>query len=476
MAIDPRGWADQPDGRGTFDILQTCCGTIALLCWSSVCPNVPSPKSGRWTSLNGKIQLFMLALLGPDFVYMIALGQLNAAWRLKQKFNSSDSIQSSWGLRQCFFVNMGGIHVQFENPADENITFPVDGDQLLFLLSNNFVALPDISNDEIEERNKTDELSRTIAIVQCLWFTINSFGRIAQGLHITTLEITTLAFIFLMSACVVFWWRKPMDIRRPIVLSCEISLAQVVAEAANSMPPGTSIAHGATPLSFYSRQEWFLSKHWISYVQILRYLGLASPKEPALTADHFPSIEFPETQFTWELATGPLIVLYSAIFMAAWNNTFSTYTERNLWRIASLISLLYGAIGCIIAFIWHNGATPRDELSQSLPWVGVKGSPGTDPQNATGTPITTAVNSHIRQIDPNATSCWPQILGRLRNISPDNDPNLAVSLRVWMFTTILCVVYSFARAFILIEDFVGLRDPPESTFKTVDWGQYSPIL
>ena len=40
------GWYSPPNVRGTFDILKTCLGTIFLLCWSSVCPNIPSEQGG----------------------------------------------------------------------------------------------------------------------------------------------------------------------------------------------------------------------------------------------------------------------------------------------------------------------------------------------------------------------------------------------------------------------------------------------
>jgi hypothetical protein len=64
----------------------------------------------------------------------------------------------------------------------------------------------------------------------------------------------------------------------------------------------------------------------------------------------------------------------------------------------------------------------------------------------------------------------------MRNLSPDNDPMLQVPVRLWLPTTMLCVIYCFSRAFILIEDAVALRYMPQSAFQTVDWGQYSPIF
>ena len=77
------GWQDQPDGRGTFDILKSCGGTIVLLCWSSVCPNVPSTRTTGLRSLTQKFYLFLLAILGTDFILMTAMGQLEAAYQAR---------------------------------------------------------------------------------------------------------------------------------------------------------------------------------------------------------------------------------------------------------------------------------------------------------------------------------------------------------------------------------------------------------
>jgi hypothetical protein len=187
------GWQDQPNHRGTFDIVKTCIGTIFLLCWSSVCPNVPSLKGGFCLTFKMKFSLFLLAVLGPDFIFMTAIGQLNAAWRARKALRNEG--YSKWNLRHCFFANMGGVHLEFRDRKLAGLSsFPVDSDQLLYLVKRNHMNLPEISEDDIEDRNKADRLARSITIVQVLWFTTNVFGRIAQGLSVTTLELTTLAF------------------------------------------------------------------------------------------------------------------------------------------------------------------------------------------------------------------------------------------------------------------------------------------
>ncbi|KAJ5737019.1 uncharacterized protein N7483_002144 [Penicillium malachiteum] len=76
---DHVGWVDEPNARGTWDILSTCILTIALCCWSSVYPNIPRRSDNAFRQRVGKMNLFLIGLLGPEFLLVIALGQWSSA-------------------------------------------------------------------------------------------------------------------------------------------------------------------------------------------------------------------------------------------------------------------------------------------------------------------------------------------------------------------------------------------------------------
>ena len=69
------GWVPQNGGRGTLDILLKSIITIFLCCWTSVCVNVPKQTDTRWQRFWDKMKLAGLAILGPDFLLMLAIGQ-----------------------------------------------------------------------------------------------------------------------------------------------------------------------------------------------------------------------------------------------------------------------------------------------------------------------------------------------------------------------------------------------------------------
>lgn len=78
-ATSDLGWVNEPDGRGTWSILSTCILTILLCCWSSVYPNIPARSDGPFEQGLGKFYLFLVGLIGPEILIVIALGQWSSA-------------------------------------------------------------------------------------------------------------------------------------------------------------------------------------------------------------------------------------------------------------------------------------------------------------------------------------------------------------------------------------------------------------
>lgn len=65
---------------------------------------------------------------------------------------------------------------------------------------------------------------------------------------------------------------------------------------------------------------------------------------------------------------------------------------------------------------------------------------------------------------------------KLRNLSPEHDPMLRIPFWILMPATTLCFICCLVRAYILVEDFVSLRELPPSAYATVDWTLYLPLL
>jgi hypothetical protein len=76
-----------------------------------------------------------------------------------------------------------------------------------------------ITEEEISDRSKTDQLSKLITCLQILWFAIQLIGRAVQHLPTTNLELFTLGIVVCSLGTYAAYWRRPQDIRLPITIS-----------------------------------------------------------------------------------------------------------------------------------------------------------------------------------------------------------------------------------------------------------------
>ena len=77
---------------------------------------------------------------------------------------------------------------------------------------------------------------RLIAVAQALAFGITCMARAVQHRAITTLELTTLAYIPAMLATSCFWKNKVQDVSKAEVLKTKTRISQIVEEVWRAGP------------------------------------------------------------------------------------------------------------------------------------------------------------------------------------------------------------------------------------------------
>ncbi|KAJ5633073.1 hypothetical protein N7490_009412 [Penicillium lividum] len=368
------------------------------------------------------------------------MGQWSSARSSVLKFHAAG--HSDWTLTHAFFADMGGILV---DPLETDMpSFPLNAEQLFILVDAKHIDYPNLEQDDIKDRSKSDGLARLIAIAQGLWFFVNCMVRFAQGIFVTTLELTTISFILVFLVTSYSWYHKPMDVNRPITLKLNTPLDEI--RSAYGQAPGSKWY--ITPLDFLTRDEWFLSRFWKYYTQILHHMHIPLFTRPKRRPyDFVPSHDIKNMDIRAEVICGPIILLFSAMFLIAWNFHFPTPTEQLLWRIASVNTLVYGLFGGALAGYIHKTMF-RKELE------------ATKRQRMTE-----------KTRKPHG---FGRLAAKLRNIDPEQDPDLEIPIRVLFPISALCVLYSLSRGFILVEDIIGLRNLPESAFQTISWSTYIP--
>ncbi len=221
-----RGWQPQPNTRGTFEIIYDCVCTIVLCSWSCLCLNIPRAGASRQHVLALKLQWQIFTIFFPELSLSLAAEQWESANQAVEKF-SDLGYREHWSMQHAFFADMGGILLQTPDfPA-----FPVDSQQLAYLVERQYLAMPHLSHTEIADKNKTDGFSRFLAVLQLSWFSIQCVGRWIQGIGLSTLELSTVAFILCTLNMYFFWHFKPCGMQSRITLYTDKSLAAVLGDA-----------------------------------------------------------------------------------------------------------------------------------------------------------------------------------------------------------------------------------------------------
>ena len=413
------GWTSSPNTRGTIDIIWSCGITVFLCCWTALCVNVPPLGAGRLERLKRKSLVFLESLAGPEFIFHTALSQFISARRSVQQFEAAGF--KGWTLKHGFFADMGGFFLD----SSDFVPFPLNVEQVFYLVTHDFVDFDSVHLDlsEIEDKNKLDGMSRILTSAQLLWFTLNTIARASQRLAITTLELSTIAFVFCTLCTYVAWTHKPHDVNGPIKLVPKSSLAEILVQA--GLPAAKPYRY--TPLDFARRRPHWFEPIWRYTFDLTRHFGVHfhSVKRPI---DKVWDDEFGELGLGGNLLLGIVQLGFAAIHVAAWSFYFPTASEATLWHVSTVYVL-----GCIV-----------------LTWT----------------------------ILPLSFELKPKLsLSRKQDSLEEGGPTWHATEalpQAAKLTIPLGVLYIVARAYIILEDFLSLRELPESAYASVNWSSFVP--
>jgi hypothetical protein len=416
-----RGWIAAPSGRGTIDILISCLFTIFLCSWSAVCLNLPEPGASRWGFIKYRLRWQLFTIFFPEVVVSIAAEQWEAANQSVAAFANLGHAQ--WTMRHGFFADMGGFLLQ----TPDFPPFPVDGQQLIYLVSHEYLPMPDVTVSDIWDKNKADGFARTLTCMQIIWFCVHCVGRWVQQLGLTTFELSTTAFILCVLNTFFFWFHKPLDVQTPIILRTEHRVADILINAGDC----ARSPYSRTPLDFLKPPpdpKSLIAPFWFG-AGVMFDVGKESVARPITTFGNNKTMP-PRGITIREAIYGILFELvYFGFHLIGWNFVFPTITEKYLWRAASLtllglllfylIMLAIGYRVCrpVARYLFDTDATTILELAGMLPK-------------------------------------WATVVAH----SP----------------VVIC--YAVARSYILVEGFIGLRALPSILYASVEWAEFWPHL
>jgi hypothetical protein len=128
-----------------------------------------------------------------------------------------------WTMTHSFYAGMGGFTIDtYEKDKPEYIPYSPRltlGTKGLLLLAEHTHYIPDIPEEAISDRSKSNFLTKSLVCLQAAWIIVECINRLAGGFPITLLEINTVGHVICALIMYVFWFYKPQEVREPTVLS-----------------------------------------------------------------------------------------------------------------------------------------------------------------------------------------------------------------------------------------------------------------
>jgi hypothetical protein len=212
-----------------------------------------------------------------------------------------------WTLCHSYFANMGGLR------RYHNSTFaPITSHALVnCCVGTGHDPLPSLvlQEKDINDKNKSDWLMRTIAVGQISWLILSVIVRAAKKLPISQLEICTTAFAILAVATYIANWSKPKDIEVPI----KFKLVEDTYDCEANKYQGESFFHRLIKPSRVLKGEKY-SRIWNDYVRLEGFM--------------------PPMAINMAIST----LVFGGLHCLAWNFEFPTKAELMIWMIGSVAS------------------------------------------------------------------------------------------------------------------------------------------
>ena len=187
---------------------------------------------------------------------------------------------STWTMSHSFYAVMGGF-VERTVHRDKNVMIgylrPVHPDEFSNSINTRF-RLPKISEDEIQDKSKADNLTKTIAVCQLLWFSVQLIGRLLKGWAATELEVVTFGTCIITVVIYFFWWNKLLDVR-----------CQTFLDTTDHQPGVAQQYHAVIQATESSeskrlprRSDWMLTVSFrkarqVLFLEVLQFLPKAQP-------------------------------------------------------------------------------------------------------------------------------------------------------------------------------------------------------
>ncbi|KIL68564.1 hypothetical protein M378DRAFT_71426 [Amanita muscaria Koide BX008] len=197
----------------TLPSLLSSCASVVFLCtWATLHLDVPDePDEPFHKGLRRRFGWTIGALVAPELILFVAMcewaSSCNHLSGMIEKYP-----KCGWTETHALFADMGGFCLIKPDGSRKSLR---KGD-FFQLVMKGTIDVPNISLKEIQDKSKSDHVAKIIAVIQTLWFLLQTLNRAVQRLPVTELELSTVAYVASYLLLSWGWWNKPLDVRIPV--------------------------------------------------------------------------------------------------------------------------------------------------------------------------------------------------------------------------------------------------------------------
>ena len=239
----------------------------------------------------------------------------------------------SWTLTHTQFAHAKGFWTR--TPAKQESKCKPD--RLRKLIENRDIDGPPISESELKSRGQGDWVIKLIAIVQIIWFVVQTLVRAIQHFQTTALEIMTVAFVFCSVFIYGFSLSQPQDIEYPVFIE--------VSDAALAATDGTMTTKDESKQNPRSDRASQAEEGGDTARALTHGARAVSHYAPGWAASTVPVLLF-----------GLFACGFGAIHCLAWNSPFPTMREQLAWRVcAAATTAMPASLALLSLFVVFGG-------------------------------------------------------------------------------------------------------------------------
>jgi hypothetical protein len=215
-------------------------------------------------------------------------------------------------MTHAHFIVMGGFAIKTRLGCQR-----VSPDCFVRLVNDGTIKLWNNLEADILDKNKASSQTKFVACIQLLWFFTQLLARAIKALPITPLEWFTLAVVICSLISYGFWWKKPLDVYRPIIL-----------DMSSGVDNGQNIELSKVPTN----------------------VSTANPRYTPQRRWNLVPLYFDPYGKSLSVVTMTVVPIFAACHIAAWDWSFPSRAEQVFWRTSSLTCLVLPTIFSLAAW------------------------------------------------------------------------------------------------------------------------------